>query len=110
MAIYNSWQNQMIFGAAKTLSDAERKADRGAFFRSIHGTLNHLLWGDQIWMSRFSNVEAPAAAISASPNTIEDWENVTQLAKLNATTAALIKEWEDDDGKKHAEFETAALP
>ena len=32
----------------------ERKEMRGAFFGSIHGTLNHLLWGDQIWMSRFA--------------------------------------------------------
>ena len=75
MAVYNSWQNQMIFGSAETLSDAERKADRGAFFRSIHGTLGHLLWGDQIWMSRFSDVTAPEYDIAGLPLMIEGWEN-----------------------------------
>ena len=42
--------------------------------------------------------------------TIEGWKNITQLAKLNATQAAVIKEWSDQNKKKHAEFETIALP
>ena len=42
------------------LSDAEYRADRGAFFKSIHGTLNHLLATDRIWMKRFTGEgEAP---------------------------------------------------
>ncbi len=46
MARYNAWQNQSVFAAADTLDDEARNMDRGAFFKSIHGTLNHLLWGD----------------------------------------------------------------
>ena len=34
--------------------DADYRADRGAFFKSLHGTLNHLLVGDRIWMKRFT--------------------------------------------------------
>jgi uncharacterized damage-inducible protein DinB len=45
MAVYNRWQNENLYGTAASLSDVERKAPRGAFFGSIHGTLNHLLWG-----------------------------------------------------------------
>lgn len=52
-AAYNAWMNRKIYACAAQLSDAERKADRGAFFRSIHSTLNHLLWGDTIWLPRF---------------------------------------------------------
>lgn len=52
MARYNRWMNDKIYDAAETLSDEQRKADRGAFFRSVHGTLNHLLLGDQAWMQR----------------------------------------------------------
>jgi len=53
MARYNRWMNERIYGHCENLSDAERKADRGAFFRSIHGTLNHLLLGDRLWLGRF---------------------------------------------------------
>ena len=42
MAGYNRWQNENLYGAADQLSDAQRKELRGAFFGSIHGTLNHL--------------------------------------------------------------------
>jgi uncharacterized damage-inducible protein DinB len=52
MARYNRWQNENLYGAADQLSEAERQRERGAFFGSIEKTLNHLLWGDQRWMSR----------------------------------------------------------
>ena len=51
---YNAWCNERLYDAAARLSDAERRADRGAFFKSLHGTLNHLLVGDRIWMQRFT--------------------------------------------------------
>jgi uncharacterized damage-inducible protein DinB len=59
MARYNRWQNQSVYKATDQLSDADRKRDQGAFFGSIHGTLNHLLWGDQIWLHRFAGTPAP---------------------------------------------------
>jgi uncharacterized damage-inducible protein DinB len=46
--------NEKVYAAAASLSDAERKRDRGAFFKSIHGTLNHLMVADTIWMLRFT--------------------------------------------------------
>ncbi|MGL4395682.1 MAG: DinB family protein [Hyphomicrobium sp.] len=61
MADYNAWQNDNIFGAAGRLTDAARTSDRGAFFKSIHATLNHLLWADQMWLMRFKAGNAPAA-------------------------------------------------
>ena len=51
---YNRWCNERLYEAAATVSDADYRADRGAFFRSLHGTLNHLLVGDRIWMRRFT--------------------------------------------------------
>lgn len=53
-AAYNAWANARIYGAAATLADADYRADRGAFFKSVHGTLNHLLGADRIWMRRFT--------------------------------------------------------
>jgi uncharacterized damage-inducible protein DinB len=57
---YNAWANCRLYAAAAALSDADYRSDRGAFFKSVHGTLNHLLATDRIWMRRFTGVgEAP---------------------------------------------------
>jgi uncharacterized damage-inducible protein DinB len=53
-AAYNAWANRRLYAAVATLPDADYRADRGAFFRSLHGTLNHLLVTDHVWMHRFS--------------------------------------------------------
>jgi len=59
-AAYNRWANTQVYAAAAELSDAEFRSDRGAFFGSLHRTLNHLLVADRIWMKRFTGTgEAP---------------------------------------------------
>ncbi|MCZ7681755.1 MAG: DinB family protein [Sandaracinaceae bacterium] len=54
MARYNRWMNEKLYAVAGELSDEERKRDRGAFFGSIHRTLNHLLLADRVWLGRFT--------------------------------------------------------
>jgi uncharacterized damage-inducible protein DinB len=54
LAAYNAWANERLYDAAARVHDAEYRRDRGAFFGSLHGTLNHLLLGDRIWMHRFT--------------------------------------------------------
>lgn len=56
LASYNSWMNKKIYECVGQLSSEARKSDRGAFFKSIHGTLNHILVGDKLWMGRFTGV------------------------------------------------------
>jgi hypothetical protein len=51
---YNAWCNTRLYDAAARLRDADYRANHGAFFKSLHGTLNHLLVGDRIWMQRFT--------------------------------------------------------
>lgn len=63
MAAYNGWMNRNVYEAAAKLTDAERKADRGAFFGSIHSTLNHVLWGDRLWLGRFNGKRYATGAI-----------------------------------------------
>lgn len=53
MARYNRWANTRLYAAASELDDTSYRADRGAFFGSLHGTLNHLLVADGLWLSRF---------------------------------------------------------
>ena len=66
MARYNRWQNENLYGVADTLSDLERRKERGAWFGSIHKTLNHILWGDKSWMSRFTDLPRPTVGIPDS--------------------------------------------
>ena len=80
MARYNRWQNESLYREALKLSDEERQRDRGAFFGSIHGTLNHLFWGDSLWLSRFGGGEKPRTASVASA-----W--VSALSMLRKTCA-----------------------
>lgn len=71
MAAYNAEMNRRLYGAAARLSDDERRASRGAFWGSIHGTLTHILWGDRQWMWRFDNWPKPATPIKESAQMIE---------------------------------------
>lgn len=59
LARYNRWMNDRLYELAASLSDDIRKRDCGAFFRSIHGTLNHLLLTDRVWLARFKGVTIP---------------------------------------------------
>ena len=54
MAEYNKWMNASIYSAASNLGSEELAKDRGAFFDSIIGTLNHILVADIIWLKRFA--------------------------------------------------------
>jgi uncharacterized damage-inducible protein DinB len=54
MADYNLWMNTRVYQAASGLDPSELHADKGAFFGSVFGTLNHILVADTIWMNRFA--------------------------------------------------------
>ncbi|PPC98208.1 MAG: damage-inducible protein DinB [Methylocystis sp.] len=76
MARYNRWQNASLYAAADSLSDEERRKDRGAFFKSIHASLNHLLWADHMWLSRISDAPRPSTPLSESASYRDDWDGL----------------------------------
>ncbi len=76
MARYNAWQNRNLYDAADSLTEAERRADRGAFFGSIMGTLSHIYWGDSMWMARFDNWPKPDVAQADSAGMFSDWQTL----------------------------------
>lgn len=90
MAAYNAEMNRRTYAAADTLGDPVRRADGGAFFGSIHGTLCHLLWGDRIWMSRFDGWTRPDVGIPGSTTLIGDW---AALRAARVTDDAAIEAW-----------------
>lgn len=65
LASYNALANRRLYEACARLGDAERKEERPAFFGSIHGTLNHVLVGDRIWLARFGGEEVPSTGLDA---------------------------------------------
>jgi uncharacterized damage-inducible protein DinB len=90
MAEYNAEMNCRLYAAAARLSDAERRQPRGAFWGSIHGTFNHLLWGDYQWMSRFDRWPKPDVAIKQSAQMIEDF---AELRTRREQADAGISRW-----------------
>jgi uncharacterized damage-inducible protein DinB len=65
LARYNRLANARLYGACAGLSEAELKRRRPAFFTSIHGTLNHILLGDRIWLARFEGRVVPSTGLDA---------------------------------------------
>jgi uncharacterized damage-inducible protein DinB len=74
MAEYNAAMNRRLYEASDRLSDEARRADRGAFWSSIHGTLCHLVWADQMWMSRLAGWPKPGTVLRDSAGMIAGWE------------------------------------
>jgi uncharacterized damage-inducible protein DinB len=90
MAAYNAEMNRRLYAAADGLDDAARRADGGAFWGSIQGTLSHLLWGDTIWMSRFDGWDPPPVGMKDSPRMVQDW---AALRAARAAADARIIDW-----------------
>jgi len=86
MARYSQWMNERLYECCARLSDDERKRDVGAFFKSIHGTLNHLLLGDRIWLGRFTG--KPFAITSLAQELYSDFSELRSERTL--TDAATV--------------------
>lgn len=87
-ARYNQWANARLYAAAAALEDADYRADRGAFFKSLHGTLNHLLVADRIWMRRFTGTGEAADRLDAIL-----FENLAELSAARKAEDERIIEW-----------------
>ncbi len=93
MARYNHWQNGLIYDLAGSLDDAARRADCGMCFGSIHNTLNHMLWDDQMLMHCLADMPLPAAdSVRTSVGLFEDW---LALRNAHAAFSTGIVEWAD---------------
>lgn len=79
MARYNSWQNTALITAADQLTDAHRWRDRGAFFKSIAATFNHLYWADALMLARLNGNERPHETITHSLTSPSDWATFKDL-------------------------------
>ena len=62
---YNRLANERLYAACAGLTDTARRQERRAFFKSIHGTLNHIMVGDRIWMARFEGGRVSSTGLDA---------------------------------------------
>jgi len=90
MAAYNAEMNRRLYAASSRIPDAERRKDGGVFWGSLHGTLCHVLWGDQMWMSRFDGWPKPAVKQKDSASLIERFD---ELQEQRFEADARISDW-----------------
>ncbi len=76
-ARYNQWMNEKLYALAAELSPEERLRDVGAFFKSIHGTLHHLIVADRIWLSRFEGT-----TLTPDPSLEKDFDKLHAARKI----------------------------
>ena len=88
LARYNHWMNERLYAVVSEFSAEERTRDRGAFFGSMHRTLNHILWGDRIWLARFTDQRYAVAAFGA-----DMYADFAELTRERAATDTAILDW-----------------
>lgn len=101
LARYNRWFNQRLYAVCAELSDEQRQRDRAAFFGSIHGTLNHLVWADLMWLGRFARQGVTFTALApellalpdgATYNTVME-HDFQALRMRRAAIDVAIEDW-----------------
>ncbi|MBW4627413.1 MAG: DinB family protein [Brasilonema octagenarum HA4186-MV1] len=111
LANYNTLANRKVYEVCSQLSDVERKRIRPAFFKSIHGTLNHIMVGDRIWMGRFEGKQMPSTNLDAilyedfdelrSVRVLEDERIEAFMSKLNQDFFTKTISYVNNQGKLH---------
>lgn len=93
LARYNVWATERLSGATLAMSEADYHRDVGLFFKSVHGTLNHLLVGEHLlWYRRFAEGVSPMVALDAWVQ--PDRAEVTKALQEGALRwEGLIKSW-----------------
>jgi len=102
MAAYNAEMNRRLYAAAERIPDPARRGQRGALWGSLHGTLCHLLWGDQMWMSRFDGWTKPTVIQKQSPTLVDDFDELRRLRvdadeKISAWAGRVTEAWLAED-------------
>jgi len=81
---YNAWANRRLFDAAAGLSDELYHRDLKSSFASIHDTLAHIVWAEQLWLHRWLGRPNPA---------VPQGRDLTSLAAVRAR-------WEEVEGER----------
>ena len=115
LARYNVWATARLLDAVKALPDDDYRRDVGLFFRSIHGTLNHLLVGEHLlWFVRFDEGRSPSLALDAEAE--PDRHQLAQRLRDGAArwaplvTSWPVDRWEGDLAYTTTKGEAVSMP
>ena len=104
---YNAWANERLYAACAELSDEARKRRRPSFFGSIHRTLNHILVGDRIWLSRLDG--RPHGVESLDQELYGDFAELSAArAQEDARLSAIVGSYKDEDLARHLDYRSMA--
>ena len=107
MADYNAWANARLYRMAGQLTDDQYRKDVGAYFKSMHGTLNHLLVADRIWLRRLTGTGDCPTALDAIVS--EDLPSLSAARQAeDARLIAFVKGLTDADLDGFLDFKTLA--
>ena len=76
MAAYNSEMNRRLYSAAARLTDAQRREDGGLYWGTLHATLCHLMWADEMWMARLDGWSKPVLKLKESGRLFERFDDL----------------------------------
>ena len=104
LANYNIRLNRQVLAAAASLSHEQLLQDRGAFFKSILGTLNHILLGDLLWLRRFYLHHGPDNKQFSHLTKLNDFPAIKSLDQIlfsdfsefkaaRASVDSIIRDW-----------------
>ena len=103
MAFYNQWMNDKLYAAARALPEDALSAERGAFFGSIIGTLNHIVVGDTLWLKRFTDHPAPFESLDPireldRPDTLDQilFSDLRELSARRTMIDSVIVQWAEE--------------
>ena len=93
LARYNAWATQRLLDAVAAVNDTDYRRDTGLFFKSIHGTLNHLLVGEHLlWFRRFAEGVSPMVTLDEEVE-VHRSRLAERLLEGAARWQPLIKNW-----------------
>jgi uncharacterized damage-inducible protein DinB len=107
MAAYNRRMNEQIYQVSNKLEKEELQRDAGAFFGSVLGSLNHILVGDLLWLSRFGShnndyVTLIKLSEYPKPQKLSDilYSEFSELFKARKEIDILIQSWVKNETKE----------
>jgi uncharacterized damage-inducible protein DinB len=109
MARYNAWANRQLYDACGQLAEAEYRKPRRAFFGSIHGTLNHLLVADRIWLARIEGKENPQVRLDDQPcGSLAELREARNIE--DARMIRLVDAYAEDDLERSVRYRLITRP
>ena len=104
---YNAWANERLYAACAALSDEDRKRGRPSFFGSIHRTLNHILVGDRVWLSRLDG--RPHGVKSLDQELYGDFGQLSAARRdEDARLTAVVGSYKNEDLKRYLAYRSMA--